>query len=257
MAAKKSKTLPKSRGWLGVDTGTFSDTTAKADAGGGQAEAVRAELGLGAYAAGVGAVATVGAGVAAVAAMRNPVVRRNLEDAAFVAKRAVRDVMPVSGKTARGLRKDLAQARQQAWEAGYDLEDARRMLRQPDPQYMKLFNQSMIVEDARKLARELPVEMQIGTRSSMNRALQKGAEYPFGKTAEDIASDVRLTNRYLREKGKFVSKRLEMLKDDPEFRQQINDALLRQLGKTNARKVVDEAMRSITNQSIRKFQGPK
>lgn len=256
MAAKKSKPLPKSGGWLGVDTGT-SDTTAKADAGGGQMEAVRAELGLGAYAVGVGAAATVGAGVAAVVAMRNPMVRRNLEDAAFVAKRAVRDVMPVSGKTARNLRKDLAQARLAKTEAELNLQDERLLARQPDTQYMKLFNQSMIMEDATKLARELPIEMQTGTRSSINRALQKGAEYPFGKTAEDIASDVRLTNRYLREKGKFVSKRLEMLKRDPEFRQQINDALLRQQAKTNARKVVDEAMRNITNQSIRKLQGPK
>jgi hypothetical protein len=33
--------------------------------------------------------------------------------------------------------------------------------------------------------------------------------------------------------------------------------LLRQQAKTNARKVVDEAMRDITDQSIRKFQGPK
>lgn len=257
MAAKKSKPLPKSGGWLGVNTGTSSDTTAKADAGGGQMEAVRAELGLGAYAAGVGAAATIGAGVAAVAAMRNPMVRRNLEDAAFVAKRAVRDVMPVSGKTARGLRKDLAQARLAKTEAELNLQDERLLARQPDTQYMKLFNQSMIMEDATKLARELPIEMQTGTRSSINRALQKGAEYPFGKTAEDIASDVRLTNRYLREKGKFVSKRLEMLKRDPEFRQQINDALLRQQAKTNARKVVDEAMRNITNQSIRRLQGPK
>lgn len=244
----------KSSGRPRSGTGGGNNTSAQVDSGGGQMESVRGELGLGAYAVGVGVAAT---GIGAIAAMRNPSVRREIADISFSAKQAVRDVMPVSGKTARNLRKDLAQARQQAYEAGYDLEDARRMLRQPDSQYMKLFNQSMIVEDAQKLIRGLPTEMQIGTRSSINRALQKGAEYPFGKTAEDIASDVRLTNRYLREKGKFVSKRLEMLKNDPEFRRQINDALLRQQAKTNARKVVDEAMRNITNQSIRKLQGPK
>lgn len=244
----------KSSGRPRSGTGGGNNTSAQVDSGGGQMESVRGELGLGAYAVGVGVAAT---GIGAIAAMRNPMVRRNLEDAAFVAKRAVRDVMPVSGKTARGLRKDLAQARLAKTEAELNLQDERLLARQPDTQYMKLFNQSMIMEDATKLARELPIEMQTGTRSSINRALQKGAEYPFGKTAEDIASDVRLTNRYLREKGKFVSKRLEMLKRDPEFRRQINDALLRQQAKTNARKVVDEAMRNITNQSIRKLQGPK
>lgn len=244
----------KSSGRPRSGTGGGNNTSAQVDSGGGQMESVRGELGLGAYAVGVGVAAT---GIGAIAAMRNPMVRRNLEDAAFVAKRAVRDVMPVSGKTARNLRKDLAQARLAKTEAELNLQDERLLARQPDTQYMKLFNQSMIMEDATKLARELPIEMQTGTRSSINRALQKGAEYPFGKTAEDIASDVRLTNRYLREKGKFVSKRLEMLKRDPEFRQQINDALLRQQAKTNARKVVDEAMRNITNQSIRKLQGPK
>lgn len=244
----------KSSGRPRSGTGGGNNTSAQVDSGGGQMESVRGELGLGAYAVGVGVAAT---GIGAIAAMRNPMVRRNLEDAAFVAKRAVRDVMPVSGKTARGLRKDLAQARLAKTEAELNLQDERLLARQPDTQYMKLFNQSMIMEDATRLARELPIEMQTGTRSSINRALQKGAEYPFGKTAEDIASDVRLTNRYLREKGKFVSKRLEMLKRDPEFRRQINDALLRQQAKTNARKVVDEAMRNITNQSIRKLQGPK
>lgn len=58
--------------WLGgnrgyLRSGTVSpDTEAKADAGGGQMEQVRAELGLGAYAAGVGAAGAIGAGVAAV-----------------------------------------------------------------------------------------------------------------------------------------------------------------------------------------------
>jgi hypothetical protein len=47
-------------------TGASSDTEAKVDAGGGQMEQVRAELGLGAYAAGVGAAGAIGAGVAAV-----------------------------------------------------------------------------------------------------------------------------------------------------------------------------------------------
>jgi len=46
--------------------GASSDTEAKADAGGGQMEQVRAELGLGAYAFGVGAAGAIGAGVAAV-----------------------------------------------------------------------------------------------------------------------------------------------------------------------------------------------
>lgn len=43
-----------------------SDTSAQVDSGGGQMDQVRAELGLGSYAAGVGAVAAIGAGVAAV-----------------------------------------------------------------------------------------------------------------------------------------------------------------------------------------------
>jgi len=55
--------------------GASSDTEAKADAGGGQMEQVRAELGLGAYAFGVGAAGAIGAGVAAVKSGRvvNPV----------------------------------------------------------------------------------------------------------------------------------------------------------------------------------------
>ena len=62
--------------WLGGNRGTVqsrmpsvgasSDTEAKADVGGGQMEQVRAELGLGAYAFGVGAAGAIGAGVAAV-----------------------------------------------------------------------------------------------------------------------------------------------------------------------------------------------
>ena len=46
--------------------GASSDTEAKADVGGGQMEQVRAELGLGAYAFGVGAAGAIGGGVAAV-----------------------------------------------------------------------------------------------------------------------------------------------------------------------------------------------
>jgi hypothetical protein len=60
--------------WLGGNRGTVqsrfpsgaSDREAQADAGGGQMEQVRAELGLGAYAAGIGAAGAIGAGVAAV-----------------------------------------------------------------------------------------------------------------------------------------------------------------------------------------------
>lgn len=48
-------------------TGTnTSDTSVRADAGGGQMEQVRAELGLGAYAVGIGTTAAIGAGIAAV-----------------------------------------------------------------------------------------------------------------------------------------------------------------------------------------------
>ena len=72
--------------WLGgnrgyVLSGSNTDTSAKVDSGGGQMEAVRGELGLGAYAAGIGATAAVGAGVAAVRSGRvvNPVAAaRNL-----------------------------------------------------------------------------------------------------------------------------------------------------------------------------------
>lgn len=57
--------------WLGgnrgyVQSGSNTDTSAKVDSGGGQMEAVRGELGLGAYAAGIGTTAAIGAGVAAV-----------------------------------------------------------------------------------------------------------------------------------------------------------------------------------------------
>ena len=60
--------------WLGGNRGTVqsrmpsgaSDREAQADAGGGQMEQVRAELGLGAYAAGIGTTAAIGAGVAAI-----------------------------------------------------------------------------------------------------------------------------------------------------------------------------------------------
>jgi hypothetical protein len=213
------------------------------------------------YAAGLAFEPAVEAAVTTAKILKNPVTRaqvlRRGEDAVWITKQTLREAMPVSGKTASNLRRNLAQARQQAMEAGLDLEDARRLARQPDSQYMKLFNQSVIMDDATKLARNLPLERQATTRGAINRAIQKGAEFPFGKAAEDIESDVRLTNRYLREKGRFVAKRAEMLKNDPEFRRQINEALLRQQAKTNARKVVDEAMRDITDQSIRKFQGPK
>lgn len=68
---KPSSKQPNVGAWLGgnkgyVLSGSNTDTSAKADAGGGQAEAVRGELGLGAYAAGVGAAGAIGAGVAAV-----------------------------------------------------------------------------------------------------------------------------------------------------------------------------------------------
>jgi len=69
MARKKSQ-QPNVGAWLGgnrgyLQSGSNTDTTAKADAGGGQMEQVRAELGLGAYVAGVGATAAIGAGIAA------------------------------------------------------------------------------------------------------------------------------------------------------------------------------------------------
>ena len=68
---KSSSKQPNVGAWLGgnkgyVLSGSNTDTSAKVDSGGGQAEAVRGELGLGAYAAGVGAAGAVGAGVAAV-----------------------------------------------------------------------------------------------------------------------------------------------------------------------------------------------
>jgi len=77
MARKKSQ-QPNVGAWLGgnrgyVQSGSNTDTTAKADVGGGQMEQVRAELGLGAYVAGVGATAAIGAGIAAA---KTPVGRR-------------------------------------------------------------------------------------------------------------------------------------------------------------------------------------
>jgi hypothetical protein len=86
MARKKSN-QPNVGAWLGgnkgyLRSGEQSDqTSAKVDAGGGQMDAVRRELGLGAYAAGIGTTAAIGAGVAAVRSGRvvNPVAAaRNL-----------------------------------------------------------------------------------------------------------------------------------------------------------------------------------
>jgi len=70
MARKSKSTQPNVGAWLGgnrgyLQSGSNTDTTAKADVGGGQMEQVRAELGLGAYVAGVGATAAIGAGIAA------------------------------------------------------------------------------------------------------------------------------------------------------------------------------------------------
>jgi hypothetical protein len=78
MAPRKRSSAPNVGAWLGgnkgyVLSGSNTDTSAKADAGGGQAEAVRGELGLGAYTAGIGATAAIGAGIAAA---RSPVGRR-------------------------------------------------------------------------------------------------------------------------------------------------------------------------------------
>jgi len=78
MARKSKSTQPNVGAWLGgnrgyVQSGSNTDTSAKIDAGGGQMEQVRAELGLGAYVAGVGATAAIGAGIAAA---KTPVGRR-------------------------------------------------------------------------------------------------------------------------------------------------------------------------------------
>lgn len=75
---RKNITSKNVGAWLGgnrgyVQSGSNTDTSAKADAGGGQMEAVRGELGLGAYAAGIGATAAIGAGIAAA---RSPLGRR-------------------------------------------------------------------------------------------------------------------------------------------------------------------------------------
>jgi len=70
MARKSKSQQPNVGAWLGgnrgyLRSGSNTDTSAKIDAGGGQMEQVRAELGLGAYVAGVGATAAIGAGIAA------------------------------------------------------------------------------------------------------------------------------------------------------------------------------------------------
>lgn len=80
MTRNKSK-QPNVGAWLGgnkgyLRSGQQSDqTSAVADAGGGQMESVRGELGLGAYTVGIGTTAAIGAGVAAVRSGRvvNPV----------------------------------------------------------------------------------------------------------------------------------------------------------------------------------------
>jgi len=77
MAPRSNKSTfvsPRNKGGR-VRSGSNTDTSAKADAGGGQMEQVRAELGLGAYTAAVGTTAAIGAGIAAVRSGRvvNPV----------------------------------------------------------------------------------------------------------------------------------------------------------------------------------------
>ncbi len=85
--ARRNVTSKNVGAWLGgnrgyLRSGQQSDqTSAQVDSGGGQMEQVRAELGLGAYAVGVGTTAAIGAGVAAVKSGRvvNPVAAaRNL-----------------------------------------------------------------------------------------------------------------------------------------------------------------------------------
>lgn len=51
-------------GYFGGTGGNAADTTAKVDAGGGQADAVKEQLGLGSYAFGVGAAGAVAGGIA-------------------------------------------------------------------------------------------------------------------------------------------------------------------------------------------------
>lgn len=69
---KSSFVSPRNRGGR-VRLGSNTDTSAKMDAGGGQMEQVRAELGLGAYTAAVGTTAAIGAGIAVA---KTPVGRR-------------------------------------------------------------------------------------------------------------------------------------------------------------------------------------
>jgi len=74
MAPRSNKSAfvsPRNKGRK--QTVSNTDTQSKIDAGGGQMEQVRAELGLGAYVAGVGATAAIGAGIAAA---KTPVGRR-------------------------------------------------------------------------------------------------------------------------------------------------------------------------------------
>ena len=51
-------------GYFGGTGGNAADTTAQIDAGGGEADAVREQMGLGAYAFGVGAAGTIAGGIA-------------------------------------------------------------------------------------------------------------------------------------------------------------------------------------------------
>lgn len=123
MASRSNKSTfvsPRNRGRK--QTVSNTDTQLKIDAGGGQMEQVRAELGLGAYAAGVGVTAAIGAGIAAARSLR---VVRGVSDAAKNEQRVLSNMQrQISGKDLgkiQGLKKgDQSEILMQRYQNYYD-----------------------------------------------------------------------------------------------------------------------------------------
>jgi hypothetical protein len=124
----------------------------------------------------------------------------------------------------------------------------------PDMDYVKLFKQSLIEDDATRIAMGKGPESTPFTRSQQNAVRIEAANNRFLKTSEDVDRDIRLVNRYLREKGKWVSMRSRALTNDPEYRRQINEALTRQLAKSKGKRAMDEVMRNIVDEGLQGFK---
>ena len=185
---------------------------------------------------------------------------RAAKDLAWKAKYEAKMLKPVTTGKLVGQQRQYMQriiaAENRAMEAEAQMQLAEKLAdkKNIDMDYVKLFKQSLIEDDARRLAMEAGPESTPFTRSGQNRARIEAAKNPFLKPSEDIERDIRLTNRFLREKGKWVAMRSRALMNDPEYRKQINDALARQLAKSKGMRAVNEAMSNIVEEEVKKFK---